>query len=121
MISFARDIFTSIGCFAPDFTSSASAAICSGVWSVTRSKYAHVIAQGFRHFALAVQSDEDRHGQRHLGCLAVLALNFAADEEIEFLLGGAELDVGLERDRIVGLQERVEQLVNGDGQIAGEA
>ena len=46
--------------------------------------------------------------------LAVVLLQFAADQEIELLVGAAHFDVGLERDGIVALRQRVEQLVHGD-------
>ena len=65
----------------------------------------------------AVGAHQDGHGQRDLRFLAVFALDVAADQQIEFLLGGAELDVGLQRDRVVGLQQRIEQFVHGDGLI----
>ena len=55
------------------------------------------------------------------GFLAVFALDVAADEQIKFLLGGAEFDVGFERHRVVGLQQRIEKFVDGDGQILREA
>ena len=36
------------------------------------------------------------------------------DEEVEFLFGGAELDVGFEHHGVVGRQQGIEQLVNGN-------
>ena len=66
---------------------------------------ADVIAQALGHFAHAVGADQNGHGERDLRLLAVFALDFAAHQQIEFLLGGAELDVGLENDGVVGLQQ----------------
>ena len=54
-------------------------------------------------------------GQHHLRLLSVGALHFAADQQIEFLVGAAQFDVRLQRDRIVSLGQRVEQFVHGDG------
>ena len=57
-----------------------------------------------------------RSGRRHdaLRGQAVAPHQLAADEEVEELVGAAELDVGLEDDRVVPLAERVEELVDGD-------
>ena len=52
---------------------------------------------------------------------AVFALDFAVDEQIEFLFGGAEFDVGFQSDGVVGGEQRIEQLVHGDGLIGIEA
>ena len=82
---------------------------------------AHVIAQALGHFALAIEPHQDGHGQDHLLGLIELALNFASHQQIEFLLGGAQLHIGLEHHGIVGHQQRIEQLVNGDGLIACQA
>ena len=57
---------------------------------------ADVIAQALRHFLLPIEAHENRHGHGDLQFLAVLALDFAAHEQIEFLLRGAQLHVGLE-------------------------
>ena len=46
--------------------------------------------------------------------LAVIALDFAADQEVEFLIGAAQLDVALQRHRIVALRQRIEQFVHRD-------
>ena len=50
----------------------------------------------------------------HCGRQAVAPHQLAADEEVEELVGAAELDVGLEGDGVVPLAERVEELVDGD-------
>ena len=55
------------------------------------------------------------------GGLAVVALQLAPGDEVEFLIGAAQLDVGVERDGVVALGERVEQLVQGDGLLFLEA
>ena len=53
--------------------------------------------------------------------LAVLALDFAAHEQIEFLFRGAKLDVGFKHDGIVGDEKRIEQFMDGDGLAIFEA
>ena len=50
--------------------------------------------------------------------LAVGALDVATEQEVELLVGPAELDVGLDRHRVVPLQQRVEQLEHRD-RLAG--
>ena len=45
-------------------------------------------------------------------------MQLAADQQVEELVGAAELDVRLERDRVVALQQRVEELVQRDGWLA---
>ena len=45
----------------------------------------------------------------------------APDEQVEELVGAAELDVAFERDRVVALEERVEELVLVDRPVLGEA
>jgi len=39
----------------------------------------------------------------------------ATGEEVELLLGGTQLHVGVDGDRVVALDERVEQLMQPDG------
>ena len=58
---------------------------------------------------------------RDLLRLAVLALDFAADQQIEFLFGGAEFDVGIYFDGVVGDEQRIKQLVHRDRLIGAEA
>jgi hypothetical protein len=57
---------------------------------------------------------ENRDGGDDLRLLPVIALEFAADQEIEFLIGAAHLDVGFEGDGIVTLGKRVHQFVHGN-------
>ncbi len=40
----------------------------------------------------------------------------AADQQVEFLVGAAQFDVGFQRHRVVALQQGIEELVDGDGQ-----
>ena len=73
-----------------------------------------LVAVGLRHLALAVGPVEQRHGQHHLRRLAVGGLQRPAHEEVEGLVGAAELDVGADRDRVVALEHRVQQLEQRD-------
>ena len=57
----------------------------------------------------------------HLLGLAVGALDVAAEQQVEGLVGAAELDVGAHRDRVVALQQRVEQLEDRDRRAGGVA
>src|SRR6516164_7292670 len=43
-----------------------------------------------------------------------MALQLAPDEQVEFLIRSSQLDVGLQRDRVVALRKRIEELVHGD-------
>ena len=53
--------------------------------------------------------------------LAVGALDVAAQQQVELLVGAAELDVGAHRDRVVALEQRVEQLEHRDRLAAAVA
>ena len=70
---------------------------------------------------MGVEALEDRRGQHHLPAQAVARHEIAPEEQIEQLIGSPELDVALEGDRVVGLQERVEELVDVDGPVLGVA
>ena len=69
------------------------------------------VAVRLRHLLHTIESFEDRHCQDDLRFLSVGALQFAADEKIELLVGATELDIGLQHDGIVSLRNRVQQLV----------
>ncbi len=75
---------------------------------------ADVVVERLRHLVDAVQPFEQRQRQDALRLLTVVALQLAADEQVEFLVGAAQLDVGLERDRVVALRERIEEFVDRD-------
>ena len=71
---------------------------------------ADVVAVGLRHLAHAVGPGQQGHGEDHLLGLTVGALDVAAQQQVELLVGAAELDVGPHRDRVVALEHRVQQL-----------
>ena len=81
---------------------------------VRRLGDADVVVERLRHLVDAVEPFEQRQRQDALRLLAVVPLQLAADQEVELLVGAAELDVGLQRDRVVALRERVEKLVDRD-------
>ena len=55
------------------------------------------------HLIDAVQTHKERHRQNALRLLVVLALQFASDNEVKALIGTAEFDIALKRDRVVPL------------------
>ncbi len=75
---------------------------------------ADIIAQAFAHFLDAVQPFQQGHGQDHLGFLPVMALQLAADQQVELLVAAAQLHVGLQGHRIVPLHQRIKQFVDGN-------
>ena len=57
----------------------------------------------------------------HWGSWPCYSLQLPADQQVELLVGAAELDVGLQRDRVVALHQRIQELVHGDRLVRGEA
>ena len=82
---------------------------------------ADVVAQRLGHLVDPVQPFQQRHGQDALGRLAPLALQLAPHQQVELLVGAAQFDVGLHGDGIVPLDQRIEELVDGDRLLAGKA
>ena len=74
-----------------------------------------------RHLLHAVEAFEQRHGQHDLRRLAVVFLQAAAHQQVELLVGAAELDVGLQRHRVVALHQRIQELVDRDRLLRGVA
>jgi hypothetical protein len=79
------------------------------------------VVERLRHFLDAVEALEDFCHEDDLRRLAGVALEVAAHEEIEFLIGAAELDVALEHDGVVALHDGVEEFVDADGLLGLEA
>lgn len=76
-----------------------------------------VVAERLAHPADAVGAGKDGHSEDDLRALPDLLLQLAPDEEVEELVGSAELDVGLDGDGVVGLEEGVEHFGDGDGAL----
>ncbi|EKE16755.1 MAG: hypothetical protein ACD_10C00820G0001 [uncultured bacterium] len=79
---------------------------------------ADVVAQRFGHFVDAVQPFQQRHGEHALRRLAKMLLQFAPHQQIEFLVGAAQLDVRPERHGVIALHQRIDEFVDGDGLVA---
>ncbi len=60
-----------------------------------RVRDADLVVVGLRHLALAVDAVDQRRGEDNLRPLPVGALDVAAHQQVEGLVGAAELDVGL--------------------------
>ena len=73
-----------------------------------------VVAERLRHLLLAVEADEQRRREHDLRLLAGALLQMAAHDEVEELVGAAELDVGADLDRVHALQQRVQELHQRD-------
>ena len=79
---------------------------------------ADVVAIALRHLLHAIGALEQRQRQAHLGLHAHFFHELAASQQVEQLVGTAELDVGFDDDRVVSLHDRVEELMHGDGLVA---
>ncbi len=77
----------------------------------------YVVVERLAHLLHAVEAFKNGQGDAGLRSLPHDRLQMAADEEIELLIGSSELDIRLQRHRVVPLKERVEKLVNGDGTV----
>ena len=80
-----------------------------------RLGHADVVAQALAHLVHAVGAHQQRHHEALLRALAHHGLQLPAHQEVELLVGAAELDVGLDGHRVVGLQQGIEQFGDGDG------
>ncbi|MNM45771.1 hypothetical protein D3C81_566990 [compost metagenome] len=83
--------------------------------------HADVVGGGLGHLLDAVQTHQQRHHQHALGGHAGIFLQLAAHQQVELLIGTAELHVRFQRDRVIALQQRIEEFVNGDGLTAAVA
>ena len=73
-----------------------------------------VVVERLAHLLHAVGPGEDGHRDRHLGLEAVLPLDVASHQQVEFLVRPSQLDVGPDGDGIHRLGERVEEFVDAD-------
>jgi hypothetical protein len=80
------------------------------------------VVQALGHLLDAVGAAQQRHGHHDLAGLTAGALQLAAEQQVEGLVGAAQLDVGLDGHRVHALHERVEELDQRDraaGVVAG--
>ncbi len=82
---------------------------------------ADVVSQALRHLLHAIEPHEQRVRHDQLRFLPLSPLEFPRGEEIEFLVGAADLDVRPHHDRVPGLHDRVEQFVHADRGTRGQA
>ena len=81
---------------------------------------ADIVALGFGHFLDTIGAFQQRHSQHTLRLLAVFFLKLAPNQQVELLVGSAQFEVGLQFDRIVALQQRVQEFVNRNGHARPE-
>src|SRR5207244_12557883 len=79
----------------------------------------HVIAEALRHLLDAVESFENRDRHRDLRLLPGSPLKIASDEQVERLIRSTQLDVGAQRDGIVRLRDRIQELMKADRATGG--
>ena len=80
-----------------------------------------VVAQALAHLLDAVGALEQRQGQNALRLLPDGPLQVAAGQQVELLVGAADLDVRLKHHRVVCLHQRVQELVQAERLLFLEA
>ncbi len=86
-----------------------------------RLRNAHIIAEALRHLLHAIEPLEQRHHQRHLLRLPLLALQIAADEDVEKLIRPANFHIGLDLHGIPPLHDWVLDFMRADWHALLEA
>ena len=81
---------------------------------VRRLGDADIVVQRLGHFLHAVQPFQDRHGQHDLRRLAIGFLHLAPDQQVELLIGAAQLDIGLHGHGVIALDQRIQEFMDGD-------
>ena len=81
---------------------------------------ADIVIQALAHLLDAVGAHQKRNEKALLGPLAHLLLEVAPHQQVEHLIGAAELHIGLYLHRIVCLEQWVEQLGYGNRLVVGE-
>ena len=80
---------------------------------------ADIVAQTLGHLLHPVEPFQDRHHQHRLLFAHVVGpLQMASHQEVELLIGPAQLDVTLHGHTVVPLQQRIEELADGDALAA---
>ena len=76
---------------------------------------ANVVAVALRHLLHAISALKQWQREADLGLHAHLLHELATGEQVEQLVGAPELHIGLDDHGVVGLHDRVEELVQADG------
>ena len=82
---------------------------------------ADVVVLGLGHLVHSVQTYQQRHCEHTLLRLTIFRLQMATHHQVELLVGAAHFQIGLERHRVIALQQRVQKLVQADGAAFGKA
>ena len=82
---------------------------------------ADVVVLTLTHLHHAVESHQKRHRENALGFLIVLALQFAADQEVKALVGAAQFDIGFKSNGVISLHQGVNELMHRDRELLREA
>ena len=81
----------------------------------------HIVADALAHFLHAIRALEQRHRDDDLWFLSVISLQFSPHQEVEFLVGASQFDIGLQRHGIISLHERIQEFMNADRLLFLEA
>ena len=76
-----------------------------------RLAHAHVVSEALRHLLHAVQPLQQREQEDDLLLLALLPLEIAPDEDVEELVGPAQLDIRADHHRVPALHDGILELV----------
>ncbi|EXF46863.1 hypothetical protein BAY1663_00587 [Pseudomonas sp. BAY1663] len=82
---------------------------------------ADVVAEGLGHLLDTIKAFKKRHRNHALRFLPVRSLQLTPHQQVELLIGATKLDIGLERHRVISLDQRIKELVNGDRLVTGVA
>ncbi|MNI26967.1 hypothetical protein D3C73_806880 [compost metagenome] len=87
---------------------------------IGRLRNTDVVALGLGHFLDAVRTHQQRHRQNALGLLAIFLLQLAAHQQVEFLIGAPQLQIGLQRHGVIALHQGIQELVHRNRDAALE-
>src|SRR4030067_1888663 len=79
-----------------------------------RLGYTYIVTQRLAHLVDTVCALQKRHGQHHLGLQTIIPLEFPPYKEVELLVSPAYLHISLQRNRLITLNQRIEELMNRD-------
>lgn len=82
---------------------------------------ANVIAGGLAHAQHAIRAHKDRHCEHNLRAHSVRFHELAPRHEVEELFCAAHLHIRLQRNRVISLHQRIEELLQANGITLGVA